>query len=186
MRKQRLINQSSNEKNNSHIKSAVHNFSSYQLSDDQLTALSYGLDHHIPNKLNCNKIHTEFEQFYQNLVKYISNILDDNLNCFKKQLTSTCERYSKIHLPYKYITIYDSLSRNQSICIMKKDKGRGAAVMGRSKYTEKCINILQTAQFTKPREKSRKKQDTMVIKEIENNINNTRVLQVISHMFKPM
>ena len=33
------INKSSNEKVNSYIKSTVHNFSSYQLSDDELTAL---------------------------------------------------------------------------------------------------------------------------------------------------
>ena len=41
---------------------------------------------------------------------------------------------------------------------MKKEKGCGAVVMDRSKYTEKCLNILQTAQFTKPTQKSRNKQ----------------------------
>ena len=64
---------------------------------------------------------------------------------------STCERYSKIHVPYKYKTIIESLLKNQSICIMKKDKGRGVAVMDGSKYTEKCLSILQTEQFTKQR-----------------------------------
>ena len=34
---------------------------------------------------------------------------------------------------------------------MKKDKGRGVVVMDRSKYTEKCLSILQTEQFTKQR-----------------------------------
>ena len=64
LRKKQQMKQSSNEKINNYIKKNVHNFSSYQLSDDELTALSYGLDHHIPNKLNCNRIHTKFEQFY--------------------------------------------------------------------------------------------------------------------------
>ena len=64
LRKKQQMKQSSNEKINHYIKKNVHNFSSYQLSDDELTALSYGLDHHIPNKLNCNRIHTKFEQFY--------------------------------------------------------------------------------------------------------------------------
>ena len=50
------MNQSSNEKINNHIRSTVNNFSSYQLSDHELTAFSYGLDHHIPNKLNCNSL----------------------------------------------------------------------------------------------------------------------------------
>ena len=69
LRKQQQFNQRSNEKVNNYIKSTVHNFSSYQLSDNELTALSYGLDHHIPNKLNRNRIHTEFEHFYQNLIR---------------------------------------------------------------------------------------------------------------------
>ena len=73
LHKQQQINQSSNEKFNNDIKSTVHSFSLFQFSDDELTALSYGLDHHIPNKLNCNRIHTESEQFYQNLLKDISH-----------------------------------------------------------------------------------------------------------------
>ena len=111
LRKQQQFKQRSNEKFNNYIKSNVHNFSSYQLSDDELTALSYGLDHHIPNKLNSNRIHTEFEQFYQNLIKDISHILDDNLTHLKTKWRSTCERYSKIHVPYKYKTIIESLSK---------------------------------------------------------------------------
>ena len=46
-----------------YIKNAVHNFSSYQLTTEEYTALSYRLDHHIPCKFNNNRIHTEFEQF---------------------------------------------------------------------------------------------------------------------------
>ena len=76
-----------------------------------------------------------FEQFYQNLVKDISHILDNNLTRLKTKLRSTCERYTKIHVPYKYKTITDRLSKNQSICIMKQDKGRGVVVMDKSKYT---------------------------------------------------
>ena len=41
--------------------------------------------------------------------------------------------------------------KNQSICIMKQDKGRGVVVTDRSKYIEKCLSILQTEQFTKLR-----------------------------------
>ena len=66
---------------------------------------------------------------------------------------------------------------------MKQDKGRGVVVMDRSKYTEKCFNILETEQFTKLRHDPTKyrKQDTTEIKEI----NNTRISPLISHRLKP-
>ena len=56
-----------------------------------------------------------------------------------------------MYVPYKYKMIIDSLSKSQNICIMKQDKGCGVVVMDRSKYTEKCLSILQTGQFTKLR-----------------------------------
>ena len=34
---------------------------------------------------------------------------------------------------------------------MEKEKGRSVAVMDRSKYTEECLHIFQTEQFTKLR-----------------------------------
>ena len=42
-------------------------------------ALSHGLDTHIPSDTNTNKIYTEFEMFYQNLLKKISNIHETKL-----------------------------------------------------------------------------------------------------------
>ena len=82
-------------------------------------------------------------------MKDISHTPDENLTRLKTKLRSTCERYSKIHVPYKYKAIIDSLSKNQNICIMKQDKGRGVVLMDSSKYIEKCLDILQTEQFTK-------------------------------------
>ena len=143
LHKQQQINQSSNEKVNNYIKSTVQ-LSSYQLSDDEITAFSYGLYHHIPNKLNCHRIHTEFEQLHQNLVKDISHIPDDNFTRLKTKLRSTCERHSRIHVSHKYKTIVDSLSKNQSICIMKQDKERGVVVMDRSKCENKIQRELRT------------------------------------------
>ena len=84
----------------------------------------------------------------------------------KTKLRSTCERYSKIHVPYKYKTIIDSLSKNQSICIMRQDKGRGVVVMDRSKYTEKCLSILQNEQFTKPRHDPTKSIENKIHREL--------------------
>ena len=72
-----------------YVKNTVHNFSSYQLSNEELTALSYGLDHHIPSKVNRNRIYTEFEQFYQSLLKDISHVPDEDLSHLKTKLRHT-------------------------------------------------------------------------------------------------
>ena len=127
----------------------IQNFSSYQLSTDEYTVLSYGLDHHIPTRLNSNRIHTEFEQFYQGILKDISHIPENYLSSLKTKLRSTCEKYSKIHVPYKYKKIIDQLSRNKGLCILKQDKGCSVVLMDRTKYTNKCLEILETNQFTK-------------------------------------
>ena len=54
-----------------YIKNTVHNFLSYQPTTEEYTALSNGLDHHIPCKFNTNRIHTECEQFHQSILKDI-------------------------------------------------------------------------------------------------------------------
>ena len=84
-----------------YIKNTVHNFSSCQLTTEEYTALSYGLDHHISCKFNNNRIHTDFEQFYQSILKDISHIPESDLSCLKTKLRNTCEKYSKVHVPYK-------------------------------------------------------------------------------------
>ena len=60
-----------------YVKNTVQNFSSYQLTTEEYTALSNGLDHHIPCKFNSNRIQNKFEQFYQSISKDISHILED-------------------------------------------------------------------------------------------------------------
>ena len=49
------------------VRNIVHSVSSYALSCEELTALSYGLDHHIPTKANRNAVSTEFEHFFQKI-----------------------------------------------------------------------------------------------------------------------
>ena len=51
---------------NNYMKHTVHNFSSYQLSEEEYKALSYGLNYHVPSKSNNNVINTE-----QNLKNFI-------------------------------------------------------------------------------------------------------------------
>ena len=50
----------------------VHNFLSYTLTEEEMTALlAYRLDHHIPTNINKNAMFTEFEHFFQNLLRDI-------------------------------------------------------------------------------------------------------------------
>ena len=46
------------------MKHMVHTLSSRALTEEAMTALAYGLDHHIPTNINKNAIFTEFEQFF--------------------------------------------------------------------------------------------------------------------------
>ena len=48
-------------------KNIRHNFSSYSLTKEEVEALSYGIDQHIPNYNDRNNINTEFELLFQNI-----------------------------------------------------------------------------------------------------------------------
>ena len=82
-------------------------------------------------------------------MKDISHTPENYLSSLKTKLRNTCEKYSEIRVPYKYKKITDQLSRNKDLCILKQDKGRGVVLMDRTKYTNICLEILETNQFTK-------------------------------------
>ena len=64
--------------------------------------LPYGLDTSIPSRTNANMIYTEFEVFYQGLLKDNGNIPETELQLIKTKLGNTCDKYTKIKVPYKY------------------------------------------------------------------------------------
>ena len=68
-------------------------------------------------------------------------------NKIKTKLRSACEKYSNIKVPHIKTKIISDLSK-RDIILLKEDKGRGVVVMDRSEYTEKCLEILSTKQFT--------------------------------------
>ena len=118
-------------------KNAIHNISSYTLSNDETVAPNYGLDQQIPYTVNYNSINKEFELFYQNILRDTSHIPEQNLAHVKSKFQNTCEKYCKIKVPFKYKEVIKKLSNN-SIVILKQDKGRGVVIMNRSAYLEKC------------------------------------------------
>ena len=97
--------------------------------------------------MNKNAIYTEFEVFYQSLLKDISDIPVNKLRQIKTNLRNTCDKYTKIKVPYKYRKVVEELSERRDIAILKADKGR--RVVNRDKYTEKCLQILNTKQIVK-------------------------------------
>ena len=74
------------ERKQSYIKHTVHNFSSYVMSNEEYTALSFGLRHHIPTKSKDVAIEVEFEQFYQGLLRNLTHIPDNELTSLKTKL----------------------------------------------------------------------------------------------------
>jgi len=68
--------QHQNDQADRYVKQTVTNLSSYQLTEKEKKALSFGLDHHIPSKKNKMAIQTEFERFYQSLLRNVNHIPD--------------------------------------------------------------------------------------------------------------
>ena len=137
------------ESNTRFICRTVHNYSSYNLPIEEEKASSFGLDQHIPTILNRNNLHTEFEYFYQNITNDISLLSEDDVIKLKTKLRHTCEKYSDFKVPYKYQRTIDTLRRNNSIVVLKQDKGRGVVILDNNIYVEKCLSILDTNQFMK-------------------------------------
>ena len=109
-------------------KQIIHNFSSYTLTDIEIKALSFGLDHPLPLKVNRTNISTEFEYFYRNLLNDISDLPDIKLREIKTKLRNTCEKYCKVKMPYQFRTVIDNLAKRKDITILKQDKGRGVVI----------------------------------------------------------
>ena len=84
----------------------------YVLSSDKELALAYGLEQHIPVKLNKHTIKTEFV-FYQSLFKNISHIPDNDIRLIKTKLRSTYEKYNSVYVPYEYRRIVENLSKKR-------------------------------------------------------------------------
>ena len=127
-----------------YIRQTVHNFSSCHLKTEEEKALSFGLDEHIPTGLNRDKLFTEFEIFYQNILNDLPNLPEHDAMVLKTKLRHTCEKYSQIKVTYEYRTVTDNLRRNKDLVILKQDKGKGVVLRDRTVYIDKCLSILNT------------------------------------------
>ena len=55
-------------------KNVIHNFLLYDLTEEEIQTLSYGLDEHIPSSPYRDKTNTDFERFYQNILNDIFDL----------------------------------------------------------------------------------------------------------------
>ena len=129
------------------VRKMVHNFSSHAFSHEELNALSYGLNHHIPTKANKNAVSTELEHVFQNVLKDVSNILENGLRYIKTKLRNSFEKYCNVKVPKHQKNVINNLMKRSDVIFMKQDKGRGVVIMDKSKYTEKGLTLLSTKSF---------------------------------------
>ena len=97
----------------------VHNYSTYSLSKEQYIVLWYGLDIHVSSRINANMIYTEFEVFYQYLLKDTVNIPETDLQLIKTQVWNACEKYTEIKMPCKYRKIINEPRKRDDIAFRK-------------------------------------------------------------------
>jgi len=65
----------------------------------------------------------------------------------KVKLLNTCERYSKIKVPFKHKKVINNLRQNKNIAILKQDKGKGVVIIDNTKYVQKCMSLLNSDKF---------------------------------------
>ena len=135
------------DENREFIKQTIHNFSSYELNDDEKIALSFGLDQHIPSKLNNNEVQTEFESLYQSILKSFPVLPNEDKDELKTKLRNICNKYVKTKIPKEKQTVVDALTKRDDIILLKQDKGKGIVILDKSTYTNKCLELLNSTQF---------------------------------------
>ena len=97
-------------------KSVIHNFSSFDLAEEEIQSLSQGLNQHIPSSPDRYKTNTNFEYFYQNVLNDISDLPQHHSDNIKTKLRSTCMKYHNSKTVNKYKKVIDWLSKN-NLCI---------------------------------------------------------------------
>ena len=83
------------------------------------------------------------------MLKNISHIPENDISLIKTKLRSTYEKYSNVYVLYEYRRFVENLSKNDSIVLMRQDRGGDVAIVDKHKYTEKCLAMLNTKQFSK-------------------------------------
>ena len=136
-------------------KQHINNLSSYQLTDEEKLALSFGLNFSLPvTKVNREEVITAFEMFHSQMKRHVP-LSNAEEKIFKTSLGSLAHGYttSKVDInpfvPVKNIRrSLAQLKRNDTILITKPDKGSGTVILDKEEYLEKMMTIVQdTSKF---------------------------------------
>ena len=136
-------------------RNVIHNFSSYDLTEEEIQALSHGLGQHIPSNPDRYKINTDFEYFYQNVLNDIFDLLQHHLDNIKTKLRSTCMKYHNSKTANKHKKVIARLSKNNNIVIIKQDKGCGVVILDRTNYIDPTSILESKLQRTLRKIKSK-------------------------------
>ena len=129
------------------IRSVIHNFSSYSLSEEEIKVLSYSLDHYVPGKEYGKRTQVEFERFYQGIQQHTSHLTERDKVELKSKFLGTYNKYSKVPVSQEDKKILDGLYKNSDLSILRQDKGRGVVVMDRVHYVSKAEQFLSGPEF---------------------------------------
>ena len=97
--------------------------SSYELSHEKYTALSFGLDHHIPSKTDTNLICIASETYYQSIIHKLTNLPETKISHLKTKLRKACDRYS-----------INTLSKNSQTIVRQRNSYHGQREIHRKTY----------------------------------------------------
>ena len=87
-------------------KNVIYNFSSNNLTGEEIQPLSLGLDQHISSNPDRYEINTNFDYFYQNIFNDIFDLPQHHLDRTKTKLRSTCMKYHNSKAANKYKKSY--------------------------------------------------------------------------------
>lgn len=127
------------------------NLSDYKLNDTEQFVLSHGLNFCLPPKQNdiCREdVFSEFEIFAAQLAHHTPNSME-NVTDLKARLTDIAHSYcglpvnsSDFKMRKECFLALRNLKTNDSIKILKPDKGSGAVILNTGDYISKMENIL--------------------------------------------
>ena len=119
----------------------IHNFSTYDLSDDEVKVLSKTLDHYVApvNDRKSKRTQVEFERFYSNILAKATNLDVATKLTLKTSFLNTFNKYTNIKITSNDQRIINNLYKNQAIVILRQDKGRGVVILNRSSYITKLL-----------------------------------------------
>ena len=171
VQKKKLYNLGYFERDTNDPDQVIHNFSSYNLTDEEKSLLAKGLNFSIPPKnLNFADYMEPFETLYKDVRKWQSCIEGEKLDLLKIDLKkiaySSFNKYNflkELNLSKPEYDALKNLSSNKEIVIHKSDKGNSVVIVNRDDYLNRMQEMVDDgSKFEKVSVKDGKEYNFMV------------------------